>query len=46
MSKMFAYMLMLNRRFQMQLFDGVFYLNNVFCVCTEVMAQDDIVTFE
>ena len=39
---MFASMLMLNRHFQMQLFCW----RNVFCVYTEVMAQDDTVTLE
>ena len=44
---MFSSMLMLNRHFQMQLFLLAFKgLNNVFCVFTEVMAQDDTVTFE
>ena len=45
---MFASMLMLNRHFQMQLFCWRFLkgLNDVFCVYTEVMAQDDTVTFE
>ena len=43
-STMFASMLMLNRHFQMQLF--CWRLNNVFCVYTEIMAQDDTVTFE
>ena len=36
---MFASMAMLNRHFQMQLF----CVNNVFCVYTAVMAQDDTV---
>ena len=35
-------MLMLNRHFQMQLLG----LINVFCIYTEVMGQDDTVTFE
>ena len=49
MSIIFASMLMLNRHFQMQLsvimlaLEG---LNNVFCVYTEVTAQDDTVIFE
>ena len=41
-STMFASMLVLNRHVQMA-FQG---LNNGFCVCTEVMAQDDTVAFE
>ena len=41
-STMFASMLMLNRHFHMQLFYWRFSgLNNVFCVYTEVIAQDD-----
>ena len=44
---MFASMFMLNRHFQMQLLCWRFLgLNNVFCVYTEIMAQDDTVTFE
>ena len=39
-STVFASMLKLNIHFQMQLF----CLNNVFCVYTDVMAQDDTVT--
>ena len=43
---MFAFMLMLNRHFQMQLFCWRLGLNNVFCVYTEAIAQYDTVTFE
>ena len=47
-STIFATVLMLNRHFQMQLFCWRFLkgLNNVFCVYTEIIAQDDNVTFE
>ena len=43
---MFASMLMLNRHFQVQLFCWRF--KDIMCVCvyTEVMAQDNTVTFE
>ena len=40
---MLVSMLMLNRHFPMLAFKG---LNNAFCVYTEVMVQDDTVTFE
>ena len=43
---MFASMLMLNRHIQMVILLAFLGLNNVFCVYTEVMAQDDTVTFE
>ena len=49
MSIMLASLLMLNRHFQLQLsviMLALKGLNNVFCVYTEVTAQDDTVIFE
>ena len=44
---MFASMLMLNRHFSDAVILLAFLgLNNVFCVYTKVMAQDDTATFE
>ena len=43
---MFASMLMLNRNFRRSYFAGVLRTKFVLCVYTEVMAQDNTVTFD
>ena len=43
---MFAHMPMLNRHSDAVILLVFLGLNNVFCVYTEIMAQDDKVTFE